>query len=52
MYNEAKLIVFDNFSADNTVKELLKYPFVEIRYFYTENQLDDKEHQRIKKNNI
>ena len=45
-----KLIVFDNFSTDNTVKELLKYPFVEIRYFNTENEMNDKEHQRIKNN--
>ena len=37
MYNEAKLIVFDNLSADKKVKEIIKYPFVEIHYFYTEN---------------
>lgn len=32
-----KLIVYDNYSTDNTVKELSKYNFVEIRYYKTES---------------
>lgn len=32
-----KLIVYDNYSTDETVKELSNYDFVEIRYFKTDS---------------
>lgn len=36
-----KLIVYDNYSTDNTVELLSKYPFVEIRYYETDSFDDD-----------
>lgn len=32
-----KLIIYDNYSTDNTVELLSKYPFVEIRYYETDS---------------
>lgn len=36
-----KLIVYDNQSTDRTVEMLKKYPFVEIRSYYTERYSED-----------
>ena len=38
-----KFVVYDNESTDNTVEELSKYPFVEIRTFKAENESWDEE---------
>lgn len=42
-----KLVVYDNFSTDGTVKELRKYPFVEVREFQSDG-FNDQVHINIK----
>lgn len=43
-----KLIVYDNGSTDNTIELLSRYPFIEIRYFDTNNSFDDNAILEIK----
>lgn len=42
-----KLVVWDNSSTDNTVSLLEKYPFVEVRHYYTETFIEDEKLRRI-----
>lgn len=43
-----KLIVWDNLSTDNTVEELKKWPFVEVRSFDTNGRFDDRKNSDLK----
>ena len=35
-----KVVVFDNYSTDNSVELLSKYPWIEIRQFHSDGQND------------
>lgn len=43
-----KLIVYDNMSTDDSVEQLKKYPFVEIRQFDTNGKFCDTTNARLK----
>lgn len=45
-----KVIVYDNYSTDNSVELLKKYDFVEVRYFKSDNTFNDIENINIKNN--